>query len=270
MSWLNKLERRLEPFAITNLTLYLVIGQAFVYLSALLGLLDPLKLVFAPVLLMHGEPWRLFTFIFLPPPTHWALIAFGLYFLWLAGSSLEAHWGVVRYNLFLLVGYLLTVGVSFLTPGSYATNLFIGGSILYAFAYLNPEFVIYIFMVIPVKIKWLALFYGASNLLMFVTGSLATKLAILAGLANFLIFFAKSIWQDVLQNRRHMNSQGRRFGSSRDEDEPRHRCFVCGKTDITDPNMDFRYCSKCAGDQCYCTEHIFNHEHVKVDAEANR
>lgn len=42
-----------------------------------------------------------------------------------------------------------------------------------------------------------------------------------------------------------------------------HRCAVCGRTSLTDPNLSFRYCSKCNGNHEYCQDHLFTHEHVK-------
>ena len=41
----------------------------------------------------------------------------------------------------------------------------------------------------------------------------------------------------------------------------RHKCAVCGRTDVTNPELQFRYCSKCAGYHCFCSDHIFNHVH---------
>ncbi|MBR4098714.1 MAG: hypothetical protein IKK44_01845, partial [Clostridium sp.] len=42
-----------------------------------------------------------------------------------------------------------------------------------------------------------------------------------------------------------------------------HKCTVCGVTDADDPDMEFRYCSKCNGYYCYCMNHINDHVHVK-------
>ena len=42
-----------------------------------------------------------------------------------------------------------------------------------------------------------------------------------------------------------------------------HKCAVCGKTDVSDPQMEFRYCSKCNGYYCYCADHINNHIHIQ-------
>src|ERR1039458_1082074 len=69
----------------------------------------------------------------------------------------EDYWGVFRFNFFLFIGWALTVGAAFLTPAEPATNLFVAGSVFLAFAYLNPDFELVLFFILPVKVKWLAL-----------------------------------------------------------------------------------------------------------------
>lgn len=270
MSWFNKLERRLEPFALPNITLYLVIGQAFVYLTSMFQLLDQRMLWLVPTLVLHGQPWRLLTFVFVPEPTHWAFVAFMLYFFFFIGSAMEAAWGTVRYNLFLLVGYVLTVAAAFVTPNLVATNLFVGLAVFLAFAYLNPDYEILVFFILPVKMKWLALLDCLYLAYTFALGDFGTRLAVIAGVGNFLVFFARDLWLDFRSGRRRMKAGARRAAAERTEREPRHRCYVCGKTDLSHPDLDFRYCSKCAGDQCYCPEHIRNHEHVLAPPEESR
>mgnify|MGYP001552170684 CR=1 FL=1 len=267
MSWRKKLERGLTPFAIPHLTLWLVVGQTFFYLTFILGLINPIRIVFAPVLVEQGEFWRIVTFLFLPPVGHagvmdWVFFAFIMYFFYFTGSTLEGYWGTLRYNLFILTGYLLTVGLAFVTPNALAENLFIGGSVFLAFAYLHPEFVIYVLMVLPVKIKWVALLTWALYAWTFVTGGLAERLSIVAAAGNFLLFFGRDLWLDLRAGRRRLRHQARRSADGREQPAPRHRCHVCGKDSNTYPQMDFRYCSKCAGAQCYCPEHIYHHVHV--------
>ena len=36
---------------------------------------------------------------------------------------------------------------------------------------------------------------------------------------------------------------------------------LCGRTELDDPTLTFRYCSKCSGNKEYCQEHLFTHEH---------
>lgn len=274
MSWFNRFERWLEPLAIPNITLYLIVGQVIILGSVTFGLLSPERLVLIPAYALGGEWWRVLTFVFIPPfPQSMVgavFIAFGLYMLYMFGSTLENRWGVVRYNLFLATGYILTVGFAFITPGTPATNIFIAGSVFLAFAYLYPDFTLTLFFILPVKIKWLAIIAWIGYVWQFATGDLADKLAVGAATGNFLIFFARDIWLDVKLGKRRMEIQARRLAEEHGPAKPRHTCLVCGKTDLTHPELDFRYCSKCAGDQCYCPEHIRNHEHVAVDENSQK
>ncbi|MFO1450302.1 MAG: hypothetical protein U1F61_19230 [Opitutaceae bacterium] len=265
MSWMQKLERRLGPFAIVNITMYIVIGQTFVYLTTLFGLIDGSRLMLVPALVMQGEWWRLLTFVADPPSAHWLFIAFALYFLYLTGNALEAQWGALRFNLFLFIGYALTVGTAFITPYAVASNLFIAGSIFLAFAHLHPNYTMYVFLVLPIQIKWLALLTWILLVWGFITGDLATRLAIASSLVNFFLFMGRDLWFTLRDGQRRMASQTRRIVVERSGPEARHQCLICKRTDLTNPELDFRYCSKCAGDQCYCPDHIRNHEHVLTD-----
>ena len=253
MSWIQRLERRLEPYAITNLTLFIVIGQTFLLLTSLLELIDLRLCVLVPALVQAGEWWRLFTFVFIPPPASPLFVAFALYLLFLYGSALERYWGAFRYNLFLLTGYVLTAGFAFFAPFSVTTNLFIGGSIFLAFAWLNPNFEILVFFVLPVKIKWLALIAWLGYAYEFIAGGPAAKLAVAAALGNFFIFFGHDLWLTLRHGGRRLRAETKRRAESSSGDAARHTCTVCGRTDLTNPELDFRYA---ADDRCYCTEHL--------------
>ena len=275
MSLLTKLERLLGRFALPNLSLYLVIGQVLFWGLALMTGFNVERIALLPAAVLAGEAWRLVTFLFLPPSLSTSalslvLMAFGWYMFYLMGSALEHYWGDFRYNAFIGLGWLLTAAVAFLTPGVYASNLFLAGSVFLAFAYLNPDFVIMLFLILPVKIKWLALFMWLGFGYALVVGSWSARLLVLAATGNFLVFFAGELVERIRTGRRRMAHQARVMGARRDERESRHRCRVCGKTDLSDPQMDFRYCSKCAGNQCYCADHIFNHEHVPAEEDAKR
>lgn len=266
---LDRLERIFGRFAIHNLSLYLVAGQVTVFLLVLLGRLSLEPLLLVPSAVLHGQPWRLLTFLLVPPPTSWVFIIFAWWLFYLMGNALEDYWGVFRYNFFLFVGWALTVAAAFLTPDAPANNAFIAGSVFLAFAYLNPDFELALFLILPVKIKWLALLTWIGYVWAFAVGDWPVRVQVLAATGNFLLFFGRDIFLTARMHRRRMAGEARRFGHSKAEPESRHRCRVCGKTDLTHPNLDFRYCSKCAGDQCYCPEHIFNHEHVLSDEKAN-
>lgn len=273
---LDKFERMLGRFALPGITLYIIIGQVFVTLAALFHLLDLSLFMLVPVMVTHGEPWRLLTFVFFPPPVNFAsmvslaLLPFAWWIFYLMGEALEHEWGAFRYNLFLFTGWALTVGAAWLSPLSPVTNAFIAGSVFLAFAWLNPDFELALFFILPVKIKWLALLTWVLYAVSFVTGTWSTRWQILASVGNFLLFFGREIFDTIRYRRRHMAAQAQRIVKERSGPEPRHRCHICGKTDLTDPRLDFRYCSKCAGDQCYCPEHIFNHDHVLTDGDAEK
>lgn len=272
MSFFRKLERTLQPLAVPHVLLALVAGQAFFYLASMIGLVDPARLILAWVLVEQGEWWRLASFPLVPPATNWVFIAFALYILYFLGNALEQEWGTLRLNLFLLTGWALTVGVSVLVPTTMVSNAFIGGSIFLAFAYLNPNYVFYIFFILPVKVKWMALLMWAYFGYVLVAGGMAARLLVLASVGNFLLFFGARIVRDIRTGKRHMDGQLRRRAERREIEAagPRHRCVVCGKNSDTHPQEDFRYCSKCEGDQCYCEEHLRNHVHVVASEPAAR
>jgi hypothetical protein len=253
MSWIHRLERRLEPYAITNLTLFIVIGQTFLLLTSLLEQIDIRLCMLVPSLVLAGEWWRLLTFVFIPPPAGPLFVAFALYLLYLYGTALERYWGALRYNLFLLTGYALTTGLAFFAPYSAATNVFIGGAIFLAFAWLNPNFEILVFFVLPVKIKWLALIAWLGYAYEFVAGGPSSKLAVLAAVGNFLLFFGHDLWLAVRHSGRRLQRESARRAEHSAPGEARHTCTVCGRTDLTHPELDFRYS---ADDRCYCTDHL--------------
>jgi hypothetical protein len=266
-SLLNKLERIFGRFAVANLSLYLVAGQVAVFIFAWFGKISIGPLLLVPGLVLEGEWWRVLTFLLVPPPVWWVFIAFSWWIFYLMGSALEDYWGVFRFNLFLFTGWALTVGAAFLTPDDAATNLFFAGTVFLAFAYLNPDFELLLF-VLPVKVKWLGLLMCIRYAVYFVLGPSSTRYLIVAAAGNILLFFGRDIFLSARLHRRRMTGAAQSFGRGSAEPEARHRCRICGKTEITHPQLDFRYCSKCVGEQCYCSEHIFNHEHVLTDEKA--
>lgn len=273
MRLFSRFERAFGRFAIPRLALYLIGGQVLFFGFALLAQFDVRRIMFLPALVMEGEIWRLFTFVLVPPVlgqlslTDAVFLAISWYFFHMISLALENYWGVFRFNLFFLLGWLLTVSVAFLTPNQVTGYAFFAVSVFLAFAFLNPDFELYLFFILPVKIKWFALVMWLGFAYVFATGGWQARLGVLAATGNFLVFFAGDIVQRIKTGRRHMKQQVRRAAFQQTEDEPRHRCHVCGKTDLTDRLMDFRYCSKCANDECYCADHIVNHEHTTQVAE---
>jgi hypothetical protein len=141
------------------------------------------------------------------------------------------------------------------------------GTVFLAFARLYPDFELYIFFILPVKIRWLAMLtwilYGFTVL----TGPLSLEAAmVVAATFNFLVFFGREIVYDMKHRHRRMQSQSRSLqgGNAGGVRKMTHECHVCGLSSADSPRTQFRYCSECGGDYCYCPEHLANHEHVKV------
>jgi hypothetical protein len=276
MSLLDTLERKLGRFAVAQITLGLIVCQVIIFIADVVmdrpGAPQPFseRFLLIPENVLAGEVWRLVSFLVLPP-TVGSLspmtIIFSLifwYLFYLMGTALERTWGTFRYNVFLLLGYVATVAVSFIVPKEPASNAFLEGSVFLAFAYLYPDFEVYIFFILPVKVKWLALltWIGYGIILIFATDWI-TRLMVLASVFNFLVFFGKDIVQRVRTGQRRMKVQAARLSTR--EPAYHHRCTICGITDRSNPKMEFRYCSKCAGSHCYCMDHLRAHDHITAD-----
>ena len=263
---LDRLERKFGAYAIPHLTIYLVAGQAILFLAQVSNPQILQQAVLIPDRVLAGEWWRLVAFVFIPPTTSVIFVIFELYLLWLMGEALEQNWGAFRYNVFLAVGYLASIATVWLQPQVPATNFYLLGSIFLAFAFLYPDFQLLLFFIIPVKVKWLALigwvFYAGALVTSLATQQWMHSLLIVAALANFFLFF----WHDLLEMARRqgrkVKQQSHAMEMRRMEAEPFHRCTTCGRTEQSDPALEFRYCPKCTGTPCYCMDHIFDHEHT--------
>lgn len=274
MSLLSRLENLLRRWAIPNLTGIIIAGQVVLYLAQTLraaqGLpVDPFaNLYLIPDKVLQGEVWRLVTFAFVPPNAGFLFAVISWMLFYFFGTALENQWGTVRYNLFLWLGVVANVAAAFLTllngPGHVASNIFLYSTVFLAFARLYPNFTINLFFILPIQIKWLALLMWFGLGYSFVKGDWMERVLILASVANYLVFFGKEHWSDLRSGHR------RRAFQSRAKEATKalvHKCRVCGLDSDSSPKTLFRYCSKCAGQCCYCPEHIQNHEHVTEDGE---
>ena len=256
MSLLRQLERRSQFLAVPHVLPVILSIQVFLYITGyLFGMVDLSRLDFSWQMVAEGEWWRAVFFLVYPPGCHWVLFAFGIYGVYFIGSSIEKEWGPWRFNVFLLTGWLLTVGAGILVPYAVLSNWFIAGSLFLAFAYYAPNYVFYIYFVFPVQAKYLALLTLFLKTLAFVTGGPAAQLAVCAALGNYLIFLGPSMLRDLRSGQRKARWHARQSAARREiaAAGPRHACVVCGKNSDTHPHEDFRYR---ADDRCYCSEHL--------------
>ncbi len=251
MTFLDKLERRIGFLGVPGLPRILVGFTALVFALVFLNPGFASFLDLDPVRIRHGEFWRLLTYIFLPNTTGiWVILV--LWFLWWIGEGLERAWGPFRLTLYFLVGMLGTTVAAFFFGTKFSNSMLIS-SLFFAFARFYPDQVIYIFFILPAKIKWVAWVMAAFLLLGFVTNGNSYRMAMVAAFGNYLLFFGPEIIYQA-RHRSEVSARRKRFeADTRADAEPLHKCAVCGATEVSDPNLDFRVASD--GEE-YCVAHL--------------
>ena len=276
-------------FGIPNLMRVIVIGNVAVYVLMLLTQANDANalsfLTFNLNALLHGEVWRLVTFVFVPAYSSPFALLISLYFYYWIGSTLERQWGTAKFNLYYISGALLTVlGVvlaSLITGNPYLTAAgtgYVNLSMFFAFAFLFPDTTVLLFFILPVKMKWLAYLDGALFAFDIIKAigahNWAGVVLPIVALLNFAVF----IWPEVHYLKERAKYQNSRktvqFRQAQQQQAKqaqqqgyRHKCAVCGRTDTDYPDLQFRYCSKCVGYHCFCQDHIFNHVHFTEEKQ---
>ncbi len=256
---LARLERRLGRFAIPNLIVFVVGAMGLVWLleQARPGVEDRIDLDMSAVL--HGQAWRLVTFLAIPPPWSpwWVLI--GLYFAWWVGSSLEQHWGAFRFNVYYLTGAVATIASAFVVGGG--TNMFLNTSLFLAFATLFPDVSVLLMFILPIRVKWLGLASAAYLAYQFVQGPAVVRVAIGAAMFNYVLFFGGH-WMGMLRSRNlQVRQKAKREQFKQGEPVFGHRvCAICGKREADGADIRVCSCDKCGGKpRTLCLEHARNH-----------
>ena len=285
---------------IPNLMLYVTLGSAMVYLFSMFtksGLLYD-WLYFDRDLILRGQVWRLFSYALTFDGGNILITAIGLFCYYSLGRAIENMWGTLRFNLFYFSGillmdiYALVVGAflpDYSVVLSYLVDIsYVNMSLFLAYATLYPDSHFLLFYIIPVK-AWV---FALVDLVMVVYELFAYpfpfNLFPVVALANYFLFFGKDVLNVVPMswraNARRLFRKGKSKASPK-SDRPKvvpfpsagsyeatvaapkapytHRCTVCGRTDVSDPDLEFRYCSKCNGYYCYCEDHIGNHVHIE-------
>jgi hypothetical protein len=263
MKLLDHLEKRFRRFGVPHVTEVLIACQVAVYFlqSGSPEIVE--RAVLVPRLVLGGEVWRVLSFLLVPPLSNPIFAVFFWYLFYLMGTALEASWGVFRYNVYLLIGWLATVAAAFVLPDQQCSNGFLQGSVFLAFAALYPNFELLLFFLLPVKVKWLALLTWIYYFSVLVFDGWPMRLLVGASICNFLVFFGRDILRRMSTGRRRMSRQAERIVQ---RSKPLHTCRICGINNLTHPRAGFRYCSLCAGTCCYCGEHARNHAHVAAAA----
>ena len=291
---MSKFEKKFGKYAIKNLSLMLIMCYVAGYILQLINSNFLYFLTLDPYRILHGQIWRIFTWILVPPSQLSIFTLIMLYFYYTVGTLLERTWGTYRYNVYLFSGMLFTVLASFLTMAfcylffgelfadpELAGTLFLSCSMYFSTYYINmsiyllfaatfPNAQVLLMFVVPVRVKWMGIIYSLILVYEMIVGTSTTlkpitdvfyRFAIGASLLNFLVFLLRSrihMTPKQIKRRQEFKSEVRR--------NPRpttHKCAICGQTEENDPTLEFRYCSKCEGNYEYCQHHLFTHEHVR-------
>lgn len=270
--------------------LYLSIGSAVVYLFSLFSrnyiLYDILS--FDRELILQGQVWRLITYVLTYDAGNIAFTAISLVCYYSLGQAMENLWGTFRFNLFYLTGVVLQ-DIFCMIFGGWATVINLNLSLFLAYATLYPNAQFLFLFIIPVKAWIFALVDLAIMIYQIVlltsVGLFPYSLFPFVALLNYFLFFGKDVvnvfpmsWRANFsrlfkKKRKYTPGPAKTIpfpsaGSyqatvSRPKAPYNHRCTVCGRTDISDPELEFRYCSRCNGYYCYCEDHISSHSHIQ-------
>lgn len=282
--WLDRFCARHPRLGIPNLMLYIAIANVAIYLIdtfSLGGMSLSSLLIFSRAAIFQGQVWRLITFVLVPlsgdilmKGTGLFFVAISAYFYYWIGSMLERQWGTTKFTVFYVSGVILNIIVGMIT--GYATIYYVNMSMFFAFATLFGETRVLFMYIIPVKVKWLAWLdaaYFIWEILQFLMAGLYLfALLPVVAILNYLIYF----WNDfrylffktkrrAANNVINFQQNAKAAQKAREHQNYHHKCAVCGVTDVDDPDMEFRYCSKCDGYYCYCMNHINSHVHIHKD-----
>lgn len=269
MSFFSKMERKFGRYAIHNLMTYIVILYAAGMLIQMTNpqfYVDYLSL--NPSKIVTGQVWRLFTFMIWPPYNNLLSNVLMIFLYYSIGMTLERVWGAFRFNVYFFMGVLGLILASFVGWFVFHKQLFIttsdlNMSLFFAYAVTFPDLQFYLYFVLPIKAKWLGVFYGVISVFEFVNGDISTRCTILLSFANFIIYFMLTrnlnrINPKEIKRKRDFKNQVKikPFGKNH------HKCAICGRTEEDGEHLEFRYCSKCEGDYEYCQDHLYTHQHV--------
>lgn len=287
MDWISKLEKKYGKYAVADIMKYVIMLQAGGFI---LRYIDSSfyysYLSMDAAAIFRGEVWRVVTFLMDPPSTSAFFIFFVLYLYYMIGQSLERVWGSFRFNLYLLSGILFHVLASLLaylvTGYSFPVGtVYLYLSLFFAFATLYPNTQFMLFFIVPCKVKYLAWFNGAFFGYTVLQGILpmyaqsyygiiyqGNAISAFVSLLNFILFyfgskmFRKVSSKEMKRIKKYQRDLKKAVASQKTYDGgAKHKCHVCGKTELDDETLEFRYCSKCSGNKEYCQEHLFTHEH---------
>lgn len=265
--------------------LYICLGSALVYVMSMITGSDVLyyALMFDRDLILQGQVWRLISYPLTYTGGNILLMALMLVCYYSLGRAMENAWGTLKFNLFYLCGIVMMDVYCMIFP-CHADAYYLNLSLFLGYATMYPDQQFLVFFIIPVKAWILALIDLVLVLSGLLLNSFPYNLFSVISIANYFLFFGRDVCNIIpLSWRANASRLFRRAGKkqkkpkvipfpnagsyqasvTRPEAPYLHKCTVCGRTDVTNPELEFRYCSRCKGYYCYCEEHINNHAHIE-------
>lgn len=287
MNFMDKLQQKFGKYAVYNLQKYLIGAYCIGLVLNLLSVDVSGLLGFSMDAILHGQIWRLVTWVVCADGGSFISLIF-LYCVYNMAQSFEQMVGTFRMNVYLVGGMLLNlIGgivvylITFLLLGQgisvQLTNYEMLFTIFMALALCIPEGTVYLSFLFPIKMKWMFLIYIAGLIYqLYVYFSFGGSIVwlgllymvvygsqIIVSLLNLFLFFHFSKIRLSRKQKKKQNEFRKQMASTPRPGSgiARHKCAICGRTENDDPNLTFRYCSKCTGNKEYCQDHLFTHTH---------
>lgn len=297
---MSNLERKYGKYAIKNLPVVILICYAIGYV---LELVDRYNVILSaisldPYAIFHkAQIWRLFTWVLIPPRDLSIWVIFVLLFYYSISKSLEKVWGTWMLNVYVFSGLFFTIigtilvylffrfvptaavsqngldAVMRVFSMQYVSTYYISTSLFLAYAATFPDATVLLMFFIPVKVKYMGFVYAGYLVLSCIYGGWPVATVVVFSMINFAVFF-------FMQRSRFRGSPKARFAHAKRRHEfkaevekgrndafaygiSKHKCAICGRTELDYPDLEFRFCSKCNGNYEYCADHLFTHKHIE-------
>ena len=208
--WLRTCVNKLDFLGIPNLAPLLCAMAVLAFVAKMMGGASIERFLFDPYLVLQGEWWRLFGFPVSDGLDNPVYLIFYVLYLYFVINTLESQWGPGPLTVFLLLGYLSALAASFLTMQPISIWFYILENVSLAFGTLFPDLELYIYFILPVKAKWLALLAGALILFKFIFASLLGKLFIAITLFPYLLFFSPMLIS-ILKTKYQLSKNRKKF-----------------------------------------------------------
>ena len=210
--WLRVVVQKLDFVGIPNLAPLLCAMAGMAFLAKAMGGASVERFLFDPVLVLQGEWWRLFGFPVSDGLDNPLYLIFYVLYLYFVINALESHWGPGPLTVFLGLGYISALAASFLTMQPLSIWFYILENVSLAFGTLFPDMELYIYFVLPVKAKWLAMLAGGYIIFQCLRGGVFVTLFLTITLIPYLLFFSPMLYT-LVRTRYKVAKNRKRFDS---------------------------------------------------------